>query len=309
MFESIISNMQWVFSGIGVLVVSLFFALPRKGKKDDAEYHKVDIQVSHNSVPPQKLINSSELKTETQKISERLYKTLELMNEGGTEHSPLTIAKLAKNMGLQSVSSLENIFTGKEEPTFQFLTDFCQTFGVNEEWLTEGKNYPFHNDSPHKSNPLDYFEYIQKINPKAIYFIRANTDISQAFVMLQLSNLKFQILKQDWHISDHIGGAGEWQLVNFYRLIRKLKDHGFATKGSGRTLEEEAYYSLYMGKEFPTKFVGMRFSNDTWWDDFTDVYNKYFTAECYTQAYGNSFVKAQKIIQYNLDHNELYKAQ
>lgn len=280
-------------------MIGIFFSVIFKKKQ------KISIHISSEEAHPLPLDKREDKKkerteTEVDKISKRFRKTLKLMNEGRS-HYPFTISKLAQLMKLHKVSELENVFIGKREPTFQFINDFCETFGVNKKWLIEGKEHPFSNDDQTKYDPLFYFEEIEKINPQGIYFIRANTETAQTFILLKISKWKFKIFHRTWHISDHVGAGGQGQLLSFYKLIKKLDKKGYYSKCGGFTLDNNDFDALYFGDEFPGKYIDLGRSEDPWWDDLTDINHKYVIAENYEQWYGKSFIKAQEIIKWKLE--------
>lgn len=305
MIEFINSNKEWLFSGVGVfflgIIGSIIFKI-QKGTLIGPNSEAVLPPESNNQIDQNEAIESEE--TEVEKISKRFHTILELMNEDRS-YSQFTIPQLAQIMKLHKVSELENVFIGQDEPTFQFINDFCETFGVNKNWLTEGKEHPFSNNDQTKSNPLCYFENIESINPKGIYFIRANTDTAQTFILLKISNWKYKILHRTWHISGHVGAGGRSQLLSFYMLINKLRgEKDFYMRCGGLTLEENDFNALNLGNKFPGKFIDTGRSEDPWWDDLTDINHRYPIAENYEFWHGKSFIKAQEIIKWQLEEAE-----
>ena len=164
--------------------------------------------------------------------------------------------------------------------------------------MTKGIGSPFSNNDLIKHEPLDYFEEIEKIKPLRIYFIRAMTNKTEAFILLKVTDYKFKIFQKTWHISDYVGGGGRLQLLSFYRLINKLRDEGLHSICYGRALESEAFVSLFSGDVFPGNCVNVK--EDPWWDDITDIYYDNSAAEKYERWYGKSFIRAQEIIRSQL---------
>ena len=130
-------NKDWLFSGAGVTVITLalpfFFKRKSSAKPDVIQNQQVDLKEAESlqSASPKEL-------TEVEKVAKRFRTILELMNEG-RNYSQFTIPQLAQSMKLHKISELENLFTGKTEPSFTFIEDFCKIFGVCKEWLVEGK--------------------------------------------------------------------------------------------------------------------------------------------------------------------------
>tara|TARA_R110002050_G_scaffold69715_6_gene150865 strand:- start:510 stop:1412 length:903 start_codon:yes stop_codon:yes gene_type:complete len=290
-------NKDWLFSGAGVavitLVLSFLFKRKTSAKPDVTPNQSAGIKEVESllSVSPKEL-------TEVEKVSKRFRTILELMNEG-RNYSKYTIPQLAQLMKLHKISELENVFTGKTEPSFTFIEDFCKTFGVCKEWLVEGKSAPYSSDIASKSDPMDYLPLIEELKPESIYFVREDTDIAPAFILLKVSKWKYLILNRTWHISDVVGAGGQRQLYSFYSLIKELRDkRRLHTSCWGLTLSKDEFNSLLCGETFPGKYTDAGFSEDPWWDDLTDIDHKYPIAENYEQWHGKSFIKAQEIIKW-----------
>ncbi|RDE22886.1 hypothetical protein DV711_10020 [Motiliproteus coralliicola] len=303
MLNYIMENKDWLFSGAGVAVVTLilsfFFKRKSLAEPDAIQNQQVDIKEveSLQGVSPIEL-------TEVEKVAKRFRTTLELMNEG-RNYSQFTIPQLAQLMKLHKISELENVFTGRTEPSFSFIEDFCKTFGVCKEWLIEGKGSPYSSDMPSKSDPMDYLSLIEEVNPESIYFVKENTDTAPAFILLKVSKWKYLILSRTWHISDVVGAGGQRQLYSFYNLIKELRDKkSLHTSCWGLTLSKDEFNSLLCGETFPGKYTDAGFSEDPWWDDLTDIDHKYPIAENYEQWHGKSFIKAQEIIKWYMSERK-----
>ena len=293
----IIENKDWLFSGAGVAAVTLIISFIFKNKSTDNSKAGQNQQKEVKEIANFRSVFPKEL-TEVEKVAKRFRFILELMNEG-RNYSQFNIPQLAQLMKLHKISELENVFTGKIEPSFSFIEDFCRTFGVSKRWLIEGEGAPYSNELPSKNDPMDYLPIIEEVNPESIYFVRENTDTASAFILLKVSKWKYFILDRTWHISDVVGAGGERQLYSFYKLIKELRDkRGLHTSCWGITLNKDEFSSLLCGETFPGKYTDAGFSEDPWWDDLTDVNHKYPIAENYEQWHGKSFIKAQEIIRW-----------
>lgn len=256
MIEYVINNKEWIFSGVGVFILGLIGTIILKRKHTES-YSLLTEKIIYTQSKEQSDLNQvrNYRETEAGKISKRFSIVLDLMNEG-MNYSQFTISQLAQIMNLNKVSELEHVFLGEKEPTFKFIDKYCETFGVNKKWLMEGKEFPFSNNELAQSNPLWNFEDIKEIDPERIFFVRANTETAQAFILLKIADWKFKILHKTWHISDHVGGGGQSQLFGFYKLIIKLRDESkFSAKCSGLTLNKIDFDTLYIGDKFPGMFV------------------------------------------------------
>jgi len=292
-------NKEWLFSGAGVAVITVIISIVLKRKSQDLPKSSQQPVLKNEESPDLPIIVPAEL-TEVEKVAKRFRTILELMNEG-RNYSKFTIPQLAQIMKLHKISELENVFTGKTEPSFSFIEDFSKTFGINKTWLTEGKEYPYSNELPSQSDPMDYLPIIEESKPEGIYFVRENSDTAPAFIILKVSKWKYLVLDRTWHISDQVGAGGQRQLFSFYSLVVALRDKkGMHTSCWGLTLNKDEFNTLLCGQSFPGKYIDTGFTEDPWWDDLTDINHKYPIAENYEQWHGKSFIKAQEIIKWYL---------
>jgi len=238
--------------------------------------------------------------TEVELLAARFKKSLELMNEGNS-YSPFTIAKLAQLMKLHKIGELEKVFNGEEEPSFEFISHFCSTFGINKNWLIHGQGSPYSNQERTNFDPLEYYSEIVRENPNRIYFIMNNSDIGEAFILLELSDFKYKILQRIWHVSSHVGGGGRSQIYGLYKLIKKLKQNGHSFKCGGRILEPKVFERLFSGNVFPDAILSRPSYENPWWDDFTDVHGKYPISSNYEEWYGKGFSYAQSVVRERIE--------
>ncbi len=296
MFDFIFDNIHWIFSGIGVWVIQSI--LKRRENHKPSSPQEI-ASPSHHELSPNIVNECSAPQTEEEKLTSRFCTVLELMNEG-RGNAKFTLPQLAQVMGLEKISDLENVMTGKVEPNFAFIEHFCECFGVNPRWLKEGVASPFSNDDSTKGDPLWYLDEIKALNPQGIFFIREKSDSAPAFILLKLSDFKYKILRRSWHISGDVGAGGQSQLVGFYKLIKKLcRGMDFGSRCGGLILEHHEFEALRTGQIFPGKYILHRHENP-WWDDLIDIHHKYPIAENYRHWYGQSFIDAQDIIKWKL---------
>lgn len=302
MLDYILENKEWLFSGVGVVIVTFLLSTLFRSKNQDKKIDSTDIPpISTQSIPHIKEIKED---TEVEKVAKRFKETLDLMN-GGRDYSKFTIPQLAQIMKLHKISELENVFTGREEPTFDFIEHYSNTFGINKQWLIEGKGSPYSNEFRTHSDPMGYLSEITELNPEGIYFIRENTDTAAVFILLKLTKWKYVIFDRTWHISDKVGAGGQRQLYSFYKLVKELRDNlHLYTKCWGLTLDKKEFSALLNGNVFPGSHFDIGFSEDPWWDDLTDINHSYPIAENYEKWHGKSFIKAQEIIKWQLAERE-----
>ncbi len=273
------------------------------GKKENKNIvlHE-EIEQTNEMVSPIKEVVEE---TEVIKLSKRFQYIFDLMNENKTQYNEFTIAKVSEILGLDRRSILENILKGKDEPTFQFIKDFCEKFRISYVWLNEGKGYPF-GISYNYFSPKDYLADIIELNPEKIYFIQNKSEVAETFIMLGFSDWYYMVGTKTWHISSHVGGSGRGQIYDFYFLVKSLKENMFYTKCHGIKLDSNEFYNVLMGKVFPGScLVGDngRRGDNPWWDDFTDIEHYYPISDSYEEMHGKSFIDAQNIVK---SHIEFY---
>lgn len=245
--------------------------------------------------------------TEVELVATRFRESLELMNEGNS-YSPFTIAKLAQLMKLHKIGELERVFNAEEEPSFEFISHFCNTFGINKNWLVHGQGFPYSNQEQTNFDPLAYYSEIERENPNRIYFIMNNSEIGEVFILLELSDFKYKIFQRTWHVSSHVGGGGRSQIYGLYKLIKKLKKNDYSLKCGGRILEPEIFDKLLSGRVFPDAVLSRPSYENPWWDDFTDVYGKYPISSNYEEWYGKGFSYAQSVVREKLESQSANKS-
>lgn len=278
-------NKEWLFSGLGVVVavaVGRSF-LPKK--------------LSDMTVP-----RADTLPT-TDAISRRLKKVLELMNAARQKDDFFTTADLARAMALSSPSELDLYFYGKSNPTFELIEAFSKRFFVNKNWLVVGRSEPFLSEDHIYFDAEDYWERIWFLNPEAICFVRSSGRIGEASIVLVFDELRYLVVPNRWHISDHVGGGGMSQIVSFYRFVKRLRNERPGWRLYGKIIPEKQYDDLIEGRIFPGSIVEKRpFSH--WWDDLTDLNDEWTTEDQRRERYGEGLIFAQKVIRDALERQE-----
>lgn len=305
MIDFILKNKEWLFSGAGVstiLVVGgwLFkrsISKPITARPTLTSAVRVEV-VQTQAVPAKDILPNSEVAS----IVKRFNQVLDLMNEKRT-YGKYTITGLAQLMKLHSVGELECVFLGKKEPSFEFISHFSETFGVNKNWILEGKEAPFRESEGTHYDPLDYLEEIETLAPNKIYFIRSASEAGEVFLLLKLFDHKYKIISRVWHISDHVGAGGQSQIFGMYRLILALQKSRLSTACGGRILSKDKFNDLISGKVFPGSIIDFPAQDNPWWDDFVDVHHKYPISSSYESWYGKGFMAAQSIVRWKIKEN------
>jgi transcriptional regulator with XRE-family HTH domain len=300
--EYILTNKEWIFSGAGVSAMLIAGGWlfnrqrPVSPPAPSGNPSSVRVELVH-SQPTTK--NAIQPKSEVAGIVKRFNQILTLMNEKRS-YGKYTIASLAQLMKLHSVGELESVFLGNREPSFDFIDHFCACFGVNRDWLIEGKSNPFRSSEKTNYDPLEYLSEIENINPERIYFIRSESAIGEVFILLKLADWKYKIVSRVWHISDHVGAGGQSQIFGLYKLILALQKSPHRLNCGGRILREADFDNLLSGNAFPGSIIEFPNQENPWWDDFIDVHHTYPISSSYESWYGKGFMEAQSTVRSKL---------
>lgn len=305
MIDFILKNKEWLFSGAGVSAILVFGAWLLKRSRSEPNSAQpsptstVRVQVFQTQALPAKDIHPN---SEVASIVKRFNQVLDLLNEK-RPYGKYTIAGLAQLMKLHSVGELEGVFLGSQEPSFEFIDHFCATFGVNRNWLIEGKEAPFRESERTHYDPLDYLDEIEALAPNRLFFIRSASEVGEVFLLLKLSDYKYKIISRVWHISDHVGDGGQSQIFGMYRLILALRNSRLSSTCGGRILPKDKFNDLLNGNVFPGSVIEFPAQENPWWDDFVDVHHKYPISSSYESWYGKGFMAAQSIVRRKLKEN------
>jgi hypothetical protein len=238
-------------------------------------------------------------------VARRLKYSLELINKG--KFNPLSIAKVASMLGLTKSEILDDYFNGVDEPDFDFLDTYADKFGIFRDWLKFGDGKPFATSEQCHLYASGYLQRIDEIAPEQILFIRADNEEGSTGILLKISDFKFVYMYKTWNLSGKVGGTGQNQIYDFYKLIKLLTSGGRSIVDSdgeekyikqhwcgGRIISGENFNKLFCGEIFPGEVVENH--ENHWWDDFTDITNTSTRSKNYQYEYGKAFVEAQKIV-------------
>jgi hypothetical protein len=239
------------------------------------------------------------IKRHREGVADRLNVSLGLLNEGRRAYS-LTIPEIATILGLNSVSDLENYFLAENDAPFPFLDQIADTFGLNPGWLKFGhKGEPF----AYRIHGLHYHPggllgLIEELKPQKIFFVRCLSDVGDAHVAFRLTDWKYEATHDGWHISDHVGATGTWQLYKLWQSLNKIEETRALYTTIGRDLPEDPYFSLVRGEIYPgTLLDDVNRYHSFWFDDFTDIDYKYPIGADRYSKYGAGFVQAQGLVR------------
>ena len=221
---------------------------------------------------------------------------LEKMNNNRFE--TLAISDLALAMGFNAPADLEAVLVGHTPATFELLDRFCSRFAVNKEWLTTGRSSPFYPEVEHRSLPEQYLNLIDEANCDTVYAVRSESNVGESFLVIESDSLKFWLLPDVWHVSDHVGAGGAADLVSLCALFKKWAHGSKPYMVLGRYIEPALAESIWNGQTYPGAIANMPLSH--WWDDLTDLDHKWTSRKGSLKAFGEGFVAAQDIIRHML---------
>ena len=66
------------------------------------------------------------------------------------------------------------------------MREFCDTFGININWLKHGEDEPFLSDLKICLHPLEYYELIKEYDPQEIYFVQNCSEEAETCIILRI---------------------------------------------------------------------------------------------------------------------------
>ncbi|ARV17037.1 hypothetical protein AEP_00071 [Curvibacter sp. AEP1-3] len=229
----------------------------------------------------------------SRQIAERMSSVLEKMNSNRVE--PLAVSDLALAMGFSSPAEFEAVLVGQAPATFDLIDEFCTCFAVNKEWLKTGRRSPFFPEIEHRSNPEQCLELIDAAECETVYAVRSKSVVGETFLVIESNALKFWLIPDVWHVSDHVGGKGASDLASLYKLFKYWANGNSPYTVLGRYIEPKLAESIWNGLTYPGVIADMPLSH--WWDDLTDLDHNWTSRKGALKAYGKQFVSAQDIIR------------
>ena len=100
---------------------------------------------------------------------------LDLMNESRS-YDELTVSEIADQLDLEKISSLENYFSGYDEPPIEVLRRIADHYFLDMHWLLHGKGSPFYRNDPFSFEPGEALGHIQSTEPEQIFFVRSDSE-------------------------------------------------------------------------------------------------------------------------------------
>jgi hypothetical protein len=243
-------------------------------------------------------------------VANRLKRLLQLLNERRRSY-PLIIPEIATLLGLSAVTDIESYFLGEKDAPFDLLDQIADTFGLSPNWLKFGHRQPFQ-FAAHgfRYNRGSLLGIVEDIKPQQIFFVRCLNRYGYASVAFRLTDWKYQATHDGWHVSNHVGMTGTWQLYDLWQSIKTIVNTPELYRITvGRDLPEHLYLPLIQGEAFPGAVLEDFNSYQSYWfDDFIDIDHEEPIARDGYLKYGEGFVQAQELVRYCRD-SEIRKQQ
>ncbi len=231
----------------------------------------------------------------------RLKKATELLFEN--DYQPkFSLNRVAESLGLKNETEFHQLLNGEIDPSFEFLDLFAENYGINKDWLKYGEKSPFVVNQS-QLFATEYLSIIKNLKPKEIFLIREDSSTGKTGIILKLGEWKYSVLGKSYHISSEVGGTGQLQIKKFYELLVELGNSGYNLHLNSKMVSQEIYSKLFSGNASPAILNANNhrdIKNSYWADDFMDYEYKYRNVQDYQTWYGEEFIKAQKILKYQL---------
>jgi hypothetical protein len=204
-------------------------------------------------------------------IGGRLRRAIDLMNEGRADDDRFTLPSLAAYMGQDDWRRLESIADGVSDAGAAELRMVAQALGINPVWLLEGKEAPFRLHRADRTVPVEELhELVLAMQPRAVYFVRCADECFSATLVIERDDVQWFVWTIDFPVSEHVGGTGARQMLEFCALIRRLDvdcEEAMDIGLSGRHLPRADFDALVEGEVYPGRHLRWC-CNDGWWEDF-----------------------------------------
>jgi hypothetical protein len=204
-------------------------------------------------------------------IGGRLRRAIDLTNEGPSNDDRFTLPSLAAHMGQDDWRRLEDITDGVSGAGAAELRKVAQALGISPVWLIEGKEAPFRLDCAGRHVPVEELhERVLTMRPRAVYFVRCADEDFGATLAVERDDVRWLVWSTDFPVSDHVGGTGRREMLEFCALIRRLDkdlEEGASVRLLGRHLPRADFDALIEGEVYPGRHLRWC-RNDGWWEDF-----------------------------------------
>jgi hypothetical protein len=284
--ELLLELIKSIFSGASSKVTENLLGSNKKTKNVVAEHLPVETTNTSNQpkFPATKRINQA---------------LIELGREG-PQQEQLKDFNISTVLGLPNPSTYQNFLQGKIDLDNASIKKISDEFNIDLNWLYTGKGYPFILESAAICSKYQLEQFLYKNSLMSILFLKANSEIGEARIIIKINEWKYLISSTTWHISSNVGRGGITQLVDLYNLVNFLNHKNIKIISS---IVEPQEFEDYMLRKL---FIGNLFNkpkSSHWAEDFTDIKHLHVLSKDYKQIYGAGFTSAQYIILTEEEYN------
>jgi hypothetical protein len=202
-----------------------------------------------------------------EQIGARLVSAIEMMNRGRGPDDLFTLQSLSRHLRLSDWRRLEQICEGSSDASISDLITVAEGLGLSESWLLEGKGGPFVIDPEDYRDATEQYEYIRRVTPQRLIFVRDRSEPNDSIVVAQLNDVQWFTFCFYHPTGPNVGGTGRRQLFEYCCLMRQLYR---SCRCYGHHLNSADCTRLLEGEIYPGTLLN-HFHNDHWWDDFAEL--------------------------------------
>lgn len=215
--------------------------------------------------------------TRKEVISQRLKILLAEIND--TTNAPLGIkpVHIAKSIGEDYATLMEDWFLGRQEPSFSQLEKIADYFGSNPNWLLFGDGTPFLIE--HSRVPESMDEGIEWFITSAhkdrhithVSFLREKSN-GGLMIIKRYGRWGCEVFTTPYYLHTSIGNGGFSSLASLFVLWQKFYKVYAKTSGlivNSYLVNSTDFTNIYNGNHHPLKTL-KKMSSSCWWEDIWD---------------------------------------
>lgn len=232
----------------------------------------MDLAVRHHAIYRDPRVTLSETPDQFfLDIGSRLRLGLSLINVGRQPEEQISEPALAEHLGLDW-KQLANLFRGRFQGERPWLTALCEKLHLSPTWLIDGQGEPFTAFGSYNTGVREIFEFIYKLSPERIVFMRTSGEWSSTYILLKVNKIHSVRIERHFPVRSRVGGSGRAAIIEFYCLLRALKiaTHLWARVRGGHVPLDELTLDVIHGVRSPHLAID-RINNDDWWDEISDL--------------------------------------
>jgi hypothetical protein len=196
-----------------------------------------------------------------------------------------SLATTARLVGHDNPAQLEAMCAGEAPLPFSLAEKLCEQFGIYEEWLMNGRLFPFYQEARYFESE-DCLNHLLKLaaqgqrpfDYEALYFVLSNSEPNGAAALYGYSSerpYRCDLILRGIPITRNVSGGGKQQIYDFGLLcaaIDKRLIAGLSPYVSwGRIVDNEHFKELTEGTRHPAEITSIGLPMYPWQQDFWDL--------------------------------------